>query len=140
MIQLKNVKSWVETNLELCQVILGGLNSNPTFHVDAMMSYFTHSDIQESSLQVRQDFEELPADSVGSLCDSLLECLRLYASVSMVRTQLSLAFAALVAHVPREYWGPRGTLSWLAQRLETLPQDSSVKIMVELLIILPEVS
>ena len=88
---------------------------------------------------MRQDFEELPAESVSSLCDSLLETLQLFANQTLVRTQLSLAFAALVAHQPREQWGPHGVLSWLVQRLEPLPQSASVPIMVELMVIFPEV-
>lgn len=91
-------------------------------------------------MQVQRDFEELPAEAVGSLRDSLMGLLLLFAGNNpMVRVQLCLALAAMCAHMPESQWGAGGILQWLLSRLEGLPPQTSLPVMLEMLVILPEV-
>ena len=91
--------------------------------------------------QVQRDFEELPADAILRLRDSLMELLLYYGgSVPPVRVQLSLALAAMAAHVPGSQWGQGGIVQWLTTRLESVPADVSLPCMLEMLQVLPEVS
>ena len=77
---------------------------------------------------------------MGSLRDSIMDLLLHYSGEGpMVTVQLCLAFAALVAHVPSSQWGQGGALQWLMNRLEGQPAKTSIPVMLEMLIILPEV-
>jgi len=94
-------------------------------------------------LQVQRDFEELPEGAIGSLRDSIMELmLRHAARGPLVRVQLCLAFAALVAHVPATQWGApaSGVVQWLTTQLEGQPPEVSIPVMLEMLVVLPEVS
>lgn len=90
--------------------------------------------------QVQRDFEELPEGAAASLRDSLVELLLRFGNGSPpVRTQLCLAVAALVAHMPPQQWGPGGSLQWLVQRLSSDSQAAALPCLLELLTILPQV-
>jgi transportin-3 len=56
-----------------------------------------------------------------------------------VRTQLCLAIAALVAHLPADHWGPGGSVQWLVQRLSMEPGPAALPCLLELLTVLPQV-
>jgi len=90
---------------------------------------------------VQRDFEELPEGAAASLRDSLVELLLRFGTGSPpVRTQLCLAVAALVAHMPQQQWGPGGSLQWLVQRLSSSEsQQAALPCLLELLTILPQV-
>lgn len=91
-------------------------------------------------VQVQRDFEELPQGAAASLRDSLVELLLRFGNGSPpVRTQLCLAVAALVAHMPPQQWGPGGSLQWLVQRLSSDSQAAALPCLLELLTILPQV-
>jgi transportin-3 len=92
---------------------------------------------------VQRDFEELPEGAIGSLRDSIMELmLRHAAKGPLVRVQLCLAFAALVAHVPSSQWGgpSSGVVQWLTTQLDGQPPDVSIPVMLEMLVVLPEVT
>lgn len=92
-------------------------------------------------MQVQRDFEELPGNAIGSLRDSLMDLLLRYAASSpMVRVQLCLALAAMAAHVPSNQWGPGGIIQWLMSRLDGVAPETSLPVMLEMLVVLPEVS
>ena len=57
----------------------------------------------------------------------------------MISIQLCLAFAALVAHVPSAQWSQGGALQWLLNRMEGQPPEMSIPVMLDMLVILPEV-
>lgn len=88
---------------------------------------------------MQRDFEELPAGAAESLRSSLVELLLRYGNAGIVRTQLCLAIAALVAHLPSEGWGPGGSVQWLVQRLGMEPGPSALPCLLDLLTILPQV-
>ena len=89
---------------------------------------------------MQRDFEELPEGAAASLRDSLVELLLRFGNGSPpVRTQLCLAVAALVAHMPPQQWGPGGSLQWLVQRLSSDSQAAALPCLLELLTILPQV-
>ena len=90
---------------------------------------------------MQRDFEELPGNAIGSLRDSLMDLLLRYAASSpMVRVQLCLALAAMAAHVPSNQWGPGGIIQWLMSRLDGVAPETSLPVMLEMLVVLPEVS
>ena len=77
---------------------------------------------------------------MGSLRDSLMDLLLHYGEGGpLVRIQLCLAFAALVAHVPSEQWSQGGAVQWLLNRLQGQAPTTSIPVMLDLLVILPEV-
>jgi transportin-3 len=89
---------------------------------------------------VQRDYEELPADAVPQLRDSLLQLLlRFGAGAPAVRTQLSLAMAALAAHLPAAQWGEGGVLRWLMDRFAGQEPATAMSCMLELLTVLPQV-
>lgn len=55
-----------------------------------------------------------------------------------MRTQLSVALAALAAHLPAAEWGPGGAIGWLASHLASQPQEVALPCMLELLTVLPQ--
>lgn len=91
-------------------------------------------------LQVQRDYEELPEGAAESLRDSLLDLLLTHAASQPVRTQLCLAVAALVAHMPAAKWGPSGSLAWLVQHISKDGKEAAVPCLLDLLAILPQVS
>lgn len=88
---------------------------------------------------MQRDYEELPSDSVPSLRDSLLALLlRFGKGAPAVRTQLSLALAALAAHLPAVQWGEGGVVRWLMGRLSSADPEVAMSCMLELLTVLPQ--
>lgn len=93
------------------------------------------------TMQVQRDYEELPAESVPQLRDSLLALLIKFGKGQpAVRTQLCLAMAALAAHLPAAQWGEGGVIRWLMERLNGQDPDVAMSCMLELLTVLPQVS
>lgn len=91
-------------------------------------------------LQVQRDYEELPADAVPQLRDSLLQLLLKFGTGSpAVRVQLCLALAALAAHLPAAQWGEGGVLKWLMDRMNGQDPSVALSCMLELLTVLPQV-
>jgi hypothetical protein len=91
-------------------------------------------------LQVQRDYEELPAESVPQLRDSLLQLLlRFGRGAPAVRTQLCLAMAALAAHLPAAQWSEGGVLRWLMERFNGQDPAVAMSCMLELLTVLPQV-
>lgn len=89
--------------------------------------------------KVQRDFEELPADAAQSLRESLVTQLLRYAQGHPpVRTQLSLAIAALAMHLPAAQWGEGGAIGWLTQRLGREQPQSALPCMLELLTVIPQ--
>lgn len=90
--------------------------------------------------QVQRDYEELPADAVPQLRDSLMQLLFKFGTGSpAVRTQLCLAIAALAAHLPAAQWGEGGVLRWLMNRFNGQDPTMAMSCMLELLTVLPQV-
>lgn len=90
--------------------------------------------------QVQLDYDELPAGAAASLRDSLVGLLLRFAHGSRpTRTQLSLALAALAAHLPAAEWGSGGCVQWLANRMSGEPGEAALPCMLELLTVLPQV-
>lgn len=54
-----------------------------------------------------------------------------------VRTQISIAVAALAVHVPAEDWGDGGIVKWLRDEMDSHPEY--IPGFLELLTVLPEV-
>jgi hypothetical protein len=91
-------------------------------------------------LQVQRDYNELPAEAVSALRDSLFALLLRYAKDSpAVRTQLCLALAALAAHAPAALWGGQGVLGWLMNAFSSQPREVALSGMLELMTVLPQV-
>ena len=89
--------------------------------------------------KVQRDFEDLPPDAALSLRDSLVTLLLRYAKgQAPVRTQLCVALAALVTHMPAPQWGEGGAVGWLTRRLSPESPDVSLPCMLELLTVLPQ--
>lgn len=94
-----------------------------------------------AALQVQRDYEELPADAVPQLRDSILALLlRFGKGTPAVRTQLCLAMAALAAHLPAAQWSEGGVLRWLMERFAGQDPEIALGCMLELLTVLPQVS
>lgn len=90
--------------------------------------------------QVQRDYEELPANAVPQLRDSLLQLLlRFGKGTPAVRTQLCLAMAALAAHLPAAQWSEGGVLRWLMERFNGQDPEIAMSCMLELLTVLPQV-
>ncbi|KAG8388644.1 hypothetical protein BUALT_Bualt02G0146800 [Buddleja alternifolia] len=87
--------------------------------------------------KVQRDFEELPSEAFRSLRVSLTSLLKsLHKGPPKVRTQISLAVAALAVHVPAEDWGDGGIVNWIRDEMNTHPEF--IPSFLELLRVLPE--
>ncbi|KAL9270842.1 Transportin MOS14-like protein [Drosera capensis] len=87
--------------------------------------------------QVQRDFEELPSEAFRPLRDSLNRLLKKFNKGPLkVRTQISLAVAALAVHVPVEDWGNGGIIQWLREEMNSNPE--CVPGFLELLKVFPE--
>ncbi|GAU32858.1 hypothetical protein TSUD_209260 [Trifolium subterraneum] len=88
--------------------------------------------------KVQRDFEELPATAFRPLRDSLNNLLKkFHKGHPKVRTQISIAVAALAVHVPAEDWGDGGIVKWLRDEMDSNPEY--IPGFLELLTVLPEV-
>lgn len=98
--------------------------------------------------KLERDFEELPLEAIPQLKQSLVQLLLKFAhGPPPVRTQLCLAMAALVAHLPATEWiiigssisSTGGAVGWLGEQLTTNQSlEVSTQVMLELLLVLPE--
>lgn len=87
--------------------------------------------------KVTRDFEELPSEAFRPLRDSLNSLLnRFHQGPPKVRTQISLAVAALAVHVSVEDWGDGGIMNWLKVEMNSRPE--CIPSFLELLKVLPE--
>ncbi|KAK2409011.1 transportin MOS14 [Trifolium repens] len=87
--------------------------------------------------KVQRDFEELPATAFRPLRDSLNNLLKkFHKGHPKVRTQISIAVAALAVHVPAEDWGDGGIVKWLRDEMDSNPEY--IPGFLELLTVLPE--
>lgn len=87
--------------------------------------------------KVQRDFEELPCEAFRPLRDSLNNLLKkFHKGPHRVRTQISIAVAALAVHVPAEDWGDGGIVNWLRDEMNSHPEY--VPGFLELLTVLPE--
>ncbi|WVZ11658.1 hypothetical protein V8G54_016188 [Vigna mungo] len=100
--------------------------------------------------KVQRDFEELPSTAFRPLRDSLnvSDGLCSFGAFPMtllkkfhkgppkVRTQISIAVAALAVHVPAEDWGDGGIVKWLRDEMDSHPEY--IPGFLELLTVLPE--
>ncbi|KAL5544316.1 hypothetical protein UlMin_008100 [Ulmus minor] len=87
--------------------------------------------------KVQRDFEELPSEAFRPLRDSLNNLLRTFhRGPPKVRTQISIAVAALAVHVPAEDWGDGGIVNWLRDEMNMHPEY--IPAFLELLTVLPE--
>ncbi|KAJ7956308.1 putative Transportin [Quillaja saponaria] len=87
--------------------------------------------------KVQRDFEELPSEAFRPLRDSLNTLLKkFHKGPPKVRTQISIAVAALAVHVPAEDWGDGGIVKWLRDEMNSHPEY--VPGFLELLTVLPE--
>ncbi|KAK4489067.1 hypothetical protein RD792_004861 [Penstemon davidsonii] len=87
--------------------------------------------------KVQRDFEELPSEAFRPLRVSLNTLLKsFHKGPPKVRTQISLAVAALAVHVPAEDWGDGGIVSWIRDEMNAHPEF--IPSFLELLRVLPE--
>ncbi|GLU12266.1 hypothetical protein SLE2022_289610 [Rubroshorea leprosula] len=87
--------------------------------------------------KVQRDFEELPSEAFRQLRDSLNTLLKKFnKGPPKVRTQISIAVAALAVHVPAEDWGDGGIMNWLRDEMNSHPDY--IPGFLELLTVLPE--
>ncbi|GAB4860681.1 Transportin mos14 [Ancistrocladus abbreviatus] len=87
--------------------------------------------------KVQRDFEELPSEAFRPLRDSLNTLLKkFHKGPPKVRTQISLAVAALAVHVPIDDWGDGGIVKWLREEMKS--HAECVPGFLELLKVLPE--
>ncbi|KAL8141960.1 hypothetical protein V2J09_014992 [Rumex salicifolius] len=87
--------------------------------------------------KVQRDFEELPSEAFRPLRVSLTTLLKkFHKGPPKVRTQISLAVAALAVHVPVEDWGDGGIVNWLREEMNSRPE--CIPGFLELLKVLPE--
>lgn len=87
--------------------------------------------------KVQRDFEELPSEAFRPLRDSLNALLKkLHRGPPVVRTQISLAVAALAVHVSVEDWGDGGIVNWIRVEMNSHPEY--IPSFLELLTVLPE--
>ncbi|XP_024022810.1 transportin MOS14 isoform X2 [Morus notabilis] len=87
--------------------------------------------------KVQRDFEELPSEAFRPLRDSLNNLLRkFHKGPPKVRTQISIAVAALAVYVPAEDWGDGGIVNWLRDEMNMHPEY--IPAFLELLTVLPE--
>lgn len=87
--------------------------------------------------KVQRDFEELPSEAFRSLRDSLYTLLKkLSKGPPKVRTQISIAVAALAVHVSVEDWGGGGIVNWISDEMKSHPEY--IQSFLELLTVLPQ--
>ncbi|KAK8982744.1 hypothetical protein V6N11_046656 [Hibiscus sabdariffa] len=87
--------------------------------------------------KVQRDFEELPSEAFCQLRNSLNNLLKkFHKGPPIVRTQISIAVAALAVHVPAKDWGDGGIVSWLRDEMNSHPEF--IPGFLELLTVLPE--
>ncbi|KAL9688454.1 hypothetical protein QQ045_032875 [Rhodiola kirilowii] len=87
--------------------------------------------------KVQRDFEELPSEAFRPLRDSLNTLLKkFHKGPPRVRTQISIAVAALAVHVSAEDWGDGGILNWLKNEMNS--HQECIPGFLELLTVLPE--
>ncbi|WCJ36007.1 ARM repeat superfamily protein [Euphorbia peplus] len=87
--------------------------------------------------KVQRDFEELPSEAFRSLRSSLTTLLKkFHRGPPKVRTQISIAVAALAVQVPAEDWGDGGIVNWLRDEMNSHPEY--IPGFLELLTVLPE--
>ncbi|XP_012852980.1 PREDICTED: transportin-3 [Erythranthe guttata] len=87
--------------------------------------------------KVQRDFEELPSEAFRPLRVSLNTLLKsFHKGPPKVRTQISLAVAALAVHVPAEDWGDGGIVTWIRDEMSSHPEF--IPSFLELLRVLPE--
>lgn len=87
--------------------------------------------------KVQRDFEELPPTAFRPLRDSLNNLLKMFhRGPPKVRTQISIAVAALAVHVPAQDWGDGGIVKWLRDEMDSNPEY--IPGFLELLTVLPE--
>ncbi|XP_043813517.1 transportin MOS14 isoform X2 [Manihot esculenta] len=87
--------------------------------------------------KVQRDFEELPSEAFRPLRSSLNTLLKKFHSgPPKVRTQISIAVAALAVQVPAEDWGDGGIVNWLRDEMNSHPEY--IPGFLELLSVLPE--
>lgn len=114
----------------LCTEVLNNSDAGVEAH------YFCANTLRS---KVQREFEELPKSAVASLRESLMSlAIKFAGGPPPVRTQLCLAMAALVAHVPGAEWAQGGALSWLVSQLLPQPRHISTPLMLELLLVLPQ--
>ncbi|XWS51047.1 hypothetical protein CRYUN_Cryun12cG0142600 [Craigia yunnanensis] len=87
--------------------------------------------------KVQRDFEELPSEAFRQLRDSFNNLLKkFHKGPPIVRTQISIAVAALAVHVPAKDWGDGGIVNWLRDEMNFHPEY--IPGFLELLTVLPE--
>ncbi|CAI0549560.1 unnamed protein product [Linum tenue] len=87
--------------------------------------------------KVQRDFEELPSEAFRPLQTSLNTLLKkFHRGPPKVRTQISIAVAALAVQVPAEDWGDGGIVNWLRDEMNAHPEY--IPGFLELLTVLPE--
>ncbi|KAL9375248.1 hypothetical protein Peur_032127 [Populus x canadensis] len=87
--------------------------------------------------KVQRDFEELPSEAFRPLRSSLNTLLKkFHRGPPKVRTQISIAVAALAVQVPPEDWGDGGIVHWLKDEMTSHPEY--IPGFLELLTVLPE--
>ncbi|CAI0399063.1 unnamed protein product [Linum tenue] len=87
--------------------------------------------------KVQRDFEELPSEAFRPLQTSLNTLLKkFHRGPPKVRTQISIAVAALAVQVPAEDWGDGGIVNWLRDEMNSHPEY--IPGFLELLTVLPE--
>ncbi|KAF9624704.1 hypothetical protein IFM89_012997 [Coptis chinensis] len=87
--------------------------------------------------KVQRDFEELPSEAFRPLRDSLNALLKkLHKGSPVVRTQISIAVAALAVHVSVEDWGGGGIVNWVRDEMNSHPE--CIPSFLELLTVLPQ--
>uniref|UniRef100_A0A383V7P9 Importin N-terminal domain-containing protein n=1 Tax=Tetradesmus obliquus TaxID=3088 RepID=A0A383V7P9_TETOB len=113
--------------------------ANAILHNPSSGAEYTYFCAQTLKTKVQRDYEELPAESVPQLRDSLLQLLLRFGHGSpAVRTQLCLAMAALAAHLPAAQWSEGGVLRWLMERFSGQDPAVAMSCMLELLTVLPQ--
>ncbi|GLJ36877.1 hypothetical protein SUGI_0745270 [Cryptomeria japonica] len=91
---------------------------------------------QTLKAKVQRDFEELPPEAFVPLRESLKNLLKKFCKgPNKVRTQISIAMAALAVHVPAQEWGG-GHLNWLINELGTTPEY--IHSFLELVTVIPQ--
>ncbi|KAF6259150.1 armadillo-type protein [Scenedesmus sp. NREL 46B-D3] len=113
--------------------------ANAILHNPSSEPEYTYFCAQTLKTKVQRDYEELPAEAVPQLRDSVLQLLlRFGRGAPAVRTQLCLAMAALAAHLPAAQWSEGGVLRWLMERFNGQDPAVAMSCMLELLTVLPQ--
>ncbi|KAK3031757.1 hypothetical protein RJ639_036637 [Escallonia herrerae] len=113
---------------QVCDNLLHDASSNPETLIFCS---------QTLRSKVQRYFEELPSEAFRPLRDSLNTLLKTFhKGPPKVRTQISLAIAALAVHVPAEDWGDGGIVNWLRDEMNS--HHELIPSFLELLTVLPE--